>query len=63
MGAEGTEHPTKPPEKPQVSSPGGAKSGAVDPELVQVSRLWRRLPASARSAILALAQAAAKSNG
>src|SRR3954452_5467272 len=46
MGAEGTEHLSKPPEKPHVGDQGGAKSGAVDPELIQVTRLWHRLPAN-----------------
>jgi hypothetical protein len=60
MGAAGTELSLDSPGKPKISPQGGAKSGAVDAELREIATLWTHLPATARTAMLALAKAAAR---
>jgi hypothetical protein len=71
MTPTGSEHPRKPSEKQQVSNPAGTESGTVgtpppsqgggvDAELAQIAALWSHLPGTARTAMLALARAAAK---
>ena len=59
MGDKGTELPPDCAGNVASLPAGGAKSGAVDAELGQIVTLWSHLPAAARTAIVALAHAAA----
>jgi len=56
----GLEHQQKPAGKPQISNPGGTESGTAAAELAQIVALWLQIPATARTAMLALAKATAR---
>jgi len=65
MGAVGREHVTESPENRQVIGAGGAKSGAlgpeITPEVAEVLNAWPTLPPPVRAGILAMIRAAGNS--
>ncbi len=60
LGVEGLEHHTKSPIKPHVSNSRGAESGALQGNSAEqfafVAKVWQRLPADFRAAIVRTAR-------
>lgn len=54
----GIEHMATLPEKPQITSGGGAPGGAPDADLALLAQAWPSLPAPIRAGVMALVKAA-----
>jgi hypothetical protein len=63
MGDEGLDPPSESSKKTDDSARGGAKSGALDPDLAIVADAWRLLTARSKAAIVGMAQKAVENAG